>query len=109
MYADVEELVDALDSCASALRGVEFQVLSSVPNKIETKVVSILFGTKIVVLVILSQTGNEGFSRYSSRLLPRLRCAKNSVGMLRSSNDVKSCYKQHKRYRQRHIRQGVGT
>ena len=30
-YADVAELVDALASGASALRGVEVQVLSSVP------------------------------------------------------------------------------
>ena len=34
--ADVAELVDALASGASALRGVEVQVLSSVPTKNET-------------------------------------------------------------------------
>ena len=33
-YADVAELVDALASGASALRGVEVQVLSSVPSGI---------------------------------------------------------------------------
>ena len=32
-HADVAELVDALASGASALRGVEVQVLSSVPTK----------------------------------------------------------------------------
>ena len=42
--ADVAELVDALASGASALRGVEVQVLSSVPSKLLSKSIPVETG-----------------------------------------------------------------
>ena len=46
--ADVAELVDALASGASALRGVEVQVLSSVPSKLLSKSIPAKTGWDLV-------------------------------------------------------------
>ena len=46
--ADVAELVDALASGASALRGVEVQILSSVPSKLLSKSIPAKTGWDLV-------------------------------------------------------------
>ena len=46
--ADVAELVDALASGASALRGVEVQILSSVPSKLLSKSIPAKIGWDLV-------------------------------------------------------------
>lgn len=76
MYADVAELVDALASGASALRGVEVQVLSSVPKKIETVAVSIFLD------IIQAQQITEGKMR-----TVKAKCK------LHLSNNIQSCRK----------------